>query len=236
MRFYNTLSGSAPHYRRYKMAANHAVGIAVLRSASGSAGLSVSTTTSWEDMVGCTQDKGSDYNKGTDITYSTTQGDKEAVYKVIINPDAMFKMLMNGGGTNGTALADETEGTASTTGLTVTPTPARDYDTVDMINGTAWWTSGANVGQSRKITATETTSFSVTVPWLYDTAVGDIVIVVPHFPGSLSIETTSDLLDANSSVVAGSVGNVCVDLELNGVSDSYVIVMPSDHVFGGSTT
>ena len=148
----------------------------------------------------------------------------------------MFKLLMCGGATNGTALADETEGTASTTGLTVTPTPARDYDTVDMINGTAWWTTGANVGQSRKTSATETTSITVAVPWTYDTAVGDTIIVVPHFPGSLSIQTTSDLKEADSSVVAGSVGNVCVDLELNGVSDSYVIIMASDHVFSGSTT
>lgn len=236
MKFYNCISGSAPHYRRYKMAANHAAGIPVLRSASGSAGLSTATTTSWEDFVGCTQDKGSDFNKGADITYSTTQGDVEAVYKVIINPDAIFKLLMNGGATNGTALADETEGLASTTGLTVTPTPARDYDTVDMLNGTAWWTTGANVGQSRKITATETTSFSVTVPWLYDTVVGDTVIVVPYFPGSLSIQMTSDVKDADASVVAGTVGNVCFDLELNGVSDSYVLVVASDHVFGGSTT
>lgn len=238
MKFYNCIGGNAPHYRRYKMAAAHAVGIPVLRAAAGATGLTVSTTTGCLNAVGVTQDQGADYNKGTDIPYSTTQGDKEAVYKVIVNPDAVFKLLMCGGATDGTALAEKTEGTGSTSGLAVTPTPAYDYSSPEMDEGMIWCTSGANVGQSRKITSTSTTAATVIMPFLSDIAVGDKFIAIPYFQGqAFKTQLTSNLKNADASIAVGTGAELAVfDLELNGAGDSYVLCTLADHVFGGSIT
>lgn len=235
MKFYNTIGGSAPHYRRYKVAAAHAVGAPVIRTAAGATGVTIATTTSTANAIGVVQDNGADYNAGVNIPYSTTQGDVEAVYKVIINPDAIWRLLLNEGATDGTALTVRTVTTASSDGLVVTT--GFDYSSPQMDEGTVWCTSGANVGQSRKITSTSTTAATVIMPFLNDTVVGDTFQHAPYFVGnSPFVQLTSNLLNADNSIAVGSgAGFSVLDLELNGVSDSYVLAILIDHVFGVST-
>ena len=238
MKFANCIGGSAPHYRRYKVAIGHAIGIPVIRAAAGATGVTTSTTTSCADALGVTQDQGADYNGGADITYSTTQGAKEAVYKVIINPDAIWRLLMNGGATDGTVLATKVEGTGSSSGLAVTPTPAFDYSSPTMDEGMIFCTAGANVGQSRKVTSVSATACTVVMPFLNDIAVGDSFIVIPYFPGQAAkTQLTSNLKNADASIAVGTGAEIAVvDLELNGAGDSSVLAILQDHVFGGGTT
>lgn len=230
------LGGGSPVIKRYKMAAGTAVGAVVLRAAANATGVSASTTTSVADAVGVIVDQGLTLAAGGSIAYSTTQGDAEAVYGIIVNPDAIWRLLMSGGATAGTAMTRRDVTTASSTGLVVTT--GFDYSTTTMDEGTVWCIDGANVGQSRKITSVSTTAATVIMPFLNDTVVGDGFLHCPYFVGnSPAVQFTSNLLEADISIAVGTGAAMSViDLELNGTADSYVNAVIADHVFNGSTT
>lgn len=106
------LSGGAPVIKSYQVNATFAnAGVPALVSAAGEAGIDLPTTTGAVDMVGVTLDT---------ATYSTTQGDAEALVRVIINPDAILKMRMSGGATTGTSLTLQEVTTASAGGTVIT--------------------------------------------------------------------------------------------------------------------
>ncbi len=229
------LSGGTAVVKKYKVAASHLPGILVLRSAANAAGVSVSTTTSAADTIGLVLNRNQALAQGGDVSYSTTQGTDEAVYSVLVNPDLILRLLMSGGATENTALTEHDITTASATGLTLTTTD--DHSSPEMDEGIAWFTSGANVGQSRKITSTDTSSATVTVPFLNDTVVGDLFIDAPYFPGaSPKVQLSTLLTQADASIAVGTGAAISViDLELNGARDSYVSGIAVDHVFGVST-
>ena len=106
---------------------------------------------------------------GETLTYSTTQGAEEAVYSVIVNPDAILRAQMVTGAT-GTAITGDTIVTASSNGLTAVG--GTSVASPDMDEGILWYTSGANVGKSRKITSTSSVTATVIVPFAAN-AVGD---------------------------------------------------------------
>ena len=229
------LSGGTPVIKKYKVAASHIAGIIVIRSATATAGVSTSTTTSVADAVGLVLERNQALAQGGDVVYSTTQGDDEAVYSVIVNPDLILRMLMSGGATASTALTAHDITTASAAGTVLTT--GDDHSSPTVLDGLAWFTSGANVGQSRKITTVSTTAATVLVPFLNDTVVGDLFIDVPWFPGNaVGIELTSDLTQAQGGVDAsGTAAFEPIDVELNGTADSYIHALAVDHVFGVST-
>lgn len=229
------LAGSAPVIKKYKIAATFVRGIIVIRSATATAGVSTSTTTSVADAVGLVLSPNQALAQGGDVAYSTTQGDAEAVYEVLVNPDLILRMLMSGGATASTALTEHDITTASAAGTILTT--GDDHSSPTTLDGLAWFTSGANVGQSRKITAVSTTSATVLVPFTNDTVVGDLFIDVPWFPGNApGIELTSDLTQAQGGVdAAGTAAFSPMDVELNGTRDSYIHAIAVDHVFGVST-
>jgi hypothetical protein len=98
-------------------------------------------------------------------TYVTAQqsdnSDTARLTSIIINPDAVWKMLMSGGSTEGTALALQTVTTASTDGLAVTT--ATTWTGTEFDEGVTWGFEGANAGKARKITSTSSTAGTVTV-------------------------------------------------------------------------
>ena len=201
------LSGGAPVIKSYQVAQTFGTaGVPALLSANGEAGVDLATTTGAVDMVGVTLDT---------ATYSTTQGtganSAEASVRIIINPDAIIKIRMNQGATEGTALTLYTETLASATGTVIT---GGDVNTTDMDQGTIWCYSGANVGQARRITSTSTVAATVLVPFDNDTVVGDNFIVVPYAPmASATVQLSTLLTEADASIVIGTGAEFqCIEL------------------------
>ena len=244
MEYMYNLSGSSPVIKRYKVASGAIVeGTAVLRAASDTNGLAVSTTTSLQDTLGVVVDRGANTTvatgSGSAIAYSTTQGDAEAVFGVIVNPDAIWRIKMTGGATEDTAVPTRTVVTASSTGLIVEIVTSFDWTSPDLRLGIIWCTGGPNVGRSRRIASTGTDtsgSCSVIVPFPNDTVVGDTFLACGQFTGTatMTLSTLLTQMDATAAITGGAMA--CVDFELNGASDSYVHGLLMDHAFKGATT
>lgn len=183
------MSGGAPVLRKFQVSASATVlGVPWLAVASAEAGLNAPSTTAINDMVGCNIDL---------ATYATAQqsdgSDPEALITVIINPDAIWGILMSGGAASGTAESTRTVTSASTDGLTVTTGDDWSSPTVD--EGVLWGTSGANVGQLRKVTSVSSTAATLTVALQNDVAVGDVFSWAPVCPFTLQTITLTTELD-----------------------------------------
>lgn len=231
------LSGGAPVIHTYKIAETMATAaVPVELGTAGQAGIAlpadVDTTT---DFVGVTLDTG---------TYSTTQGETEGVVSVIINPDAVYRALMYQDG-NENQLSVTTNSAAETAGTVVTITtgdPAPNGPSHD--EGTVVCVSGANVGQTRKITSVGATSLTVTVPFLNDIGSGDQFIHVPWTPGDVTNNNVR-LTGTGGAQVEGPVGTgqAWRVLELNFPSgsvshirrNSYAYLKSDDSVYDQTT-
>jgi hypothetical protein len=233
MEYAYLLGGGTPTIKKYKMAAGHAAGIVVLVPAANATGLSTSTTTSFTDAVGVTMD--AILSAGTPVAYSTTQGAVEHLQSVLINPDAVFKALLVGSAANAT-LESRTVGTASSNGLTVVGTVGdSDPSSPDLDEGTVWYNSGSNGGASRKITSTTTTlTVTVIVPFGAN-RIGDKYCAIDYTPGVKSVTMSTDLKNVRGDIAATGAAAYCVDLILNGPTDSSIELILNDHIFGTST-
>jgi hypothetical protein len=233
-----SLGGGTIVIKRYKVNSAVAAGVIVMRQAEGGAatGLITSTTTSAADAVGVVVDQGENNAGGPNSVYSTTDRTvgSECVYGVIVNPDAVWRILMVGGAAN-EAVRSTAVNVASTDGLTVKS--AFDYNSPDMDGGVVWYTSGAYVGQSRKITSTSSTAITVIHPFSGSAdAVGDTFQAADYFTANLGITLSTDLLNARVDLAATGAELITVDTELNGTRDSYIHAMLEDHVFAGQAT
>ena len=225
------LSGSSPVVKRYKASATgYVAGLIVLRSASNASGqMSTSTTTSAADAIGVLLDTG---DKDGPVTYSTTQGADEAVYGVIVNPDAILRMQMVTGDT-GASITGDTIASASSNGLTAVG--GTSVASPDMDEGILWYTSGPNVGKSRKITSTASVTATVIVPFAAN-AVGDTFCYAGVNIGLTGVTLTTDLLKVRTDIaIATGAALSCIDLKLAGTTDSFADFVISDHVFSVST-
>lgn len=226
------LSSSAAVVKRYKASATgYVAGLIVLRSAANASGqMSTSTTTSAADAIGVLLDVGD--NGGQSVTYSTTQGADEAVFGVIVNPDAILRMQMVTGAT-GTSITGDTIVTASSNGLTAVG--GTSVASPDMDEGILWYTSGPNVGKSRKVTSTSSVTATVLVPFAAN-AVGDTYCYAGVNIGLTGVTLTTDLLKVRADIaIATGAALSCIDLKLAGTTDSYADFLISDHVFSVST-
>ena len=237
MKAIKRLDGSATfHILDFKLSATVVEGQPVIASAAGADGgeITDATTTSLLDMVGLVLAASSFNPHGGgagSLTYSTTQGDTEGLVRVLINPDAIISALMSGGAAAGTALQTITNTAANTAGTTIT---ASDTPDASMDDGIVWGLRGANVGLSRKITTyTANTSLVATVPFPRTIAVDDTFAVAPYLPlTTRALQLTTNLLEADASIVVGTGGNATVvEVLLAGASDSYVHFIARDHVF-----
>lgn len=232
MRFHSTWSGRSMILKKYQIAADSTVvGVPKLIPAADTAGVAVATTTSLADMVGITTDT------ATYVTAQQTDGSSaERTVTLIVNPDAMFWALMSQGATLGTALSLRAVTTASADGLTVTT--GESWTATEYDEGAVWGYDGANAGQIRKITSTSATAGTVTVAFDQDTVVGDNFIRVPWWPlQSTKMQLTANLDGADASIAVGT-GAEAKPVEFvygtaanNGCTDSWVIWIPTDHVF-----
>ena len=233
------IGGGGALQKRYKISASMATaGVPVVVSAANGAGLALAATTTTADAVGVTLDTG---------TYSTTPAaGAEGTVLVTINPDAAWRLRMANGATAGTALAITTEsvGGSKTTNTITTGDPAPN--SAEMDEGTIVCVSGANAGQSRKITSTSATEATTTVGWYSNNAVGDVYIIVPWTPADVAgdnINLTSNLAEARQDIAVGTGMDFRIlDLEFDlgsGVTpareNSHVIALLDDHIFNTAT-
>ncbi len=237
MRMAYTFSGGAPVIKKYQVAATSSVvGVPKLIPAADGAGVAVATTTSLADMVGVTLDT------ATYVTAQQTDGTSaERLVSLIVNPDAVWMALLSQGATLGTALTLYDVTTASATGLAVTT--GDDWLSPEFDEGIVWGYDGANVGQARKITSTSSTAATVTVAFDYDTVVGDNFLRAPYWPPqTVTMQLTTNLDGADASIAVGT-GAQAKPVELilgnasnNGRTDSWVLWVPTDHIWGPRPT
>jgi hypothetical protein len=233
MQYKGNFSGSSPVIVRYKVSATGLVpGVPVCSAPDGSSGeIIVTAATATANQMGLLMDAANGIT-GETQTYSTTQGAEEAVYGVIVNPDAILRGLMVTGAT-GTSITGDTIASASSNGLTAVG--GTSVASPDMDQGTIWYTSGANVGKSRKIGSTSSVTATVLVPFAAN-AVGDTFCYAGISPGLQGITLTTSVLNFRTDIaVATGVNCTAIKLILNGTTDSYVDVVLTDHVFAQIT-
>ena len=231
MDFAYDLSGNTvPTIRRYQVAATAAVaGKPFLVPAASGSGLVTSTTTSTAKAVGVSVD-----TSGTYVTaQQTDSAETERTVGLIINPFGVFKMLMSGGATEGTAMVLHTAASGGSDGLTIVSDVNTDSPELD--EGTCYCFSGANVGIARKITSNSTTTMTFTVAWPRDVAAGDLFIVAPYNPlQGITLQLTTLLTQADASIAVGT-GAAFKTIELTWGADeartnSYVHAVLANHV------
>lgn len=229
-----TLYGGAPVLKKYQVAAtNTTIGVPYLIPASNGSGIVLATTTGAADMVGANIDAA-----GTYVTaQQSDNSDTARLTTLIINPDAVWKMLMSGGATEGTALGLNTVTTASTDGLAVTT--ATDWSSPATFDeGVTWGFEGANAGKARKITSVSSSAGTVTVAFPYDTAVGDTFLRAPFQPlQGTKVQLTTLLTQADATIAVGTgcafktVELILLDIAGSGRTNSYVLALSGDHNF-----
>src|SRR5690606_3729539 len=175
-------------------------GILVEAPNAGEAGVTPCTTTAAADVVGISLDT------ATYVTAQQTDGTSaNRMISVVVNPLGVYRYLMSGGATEGTALTQYDVTTASTDGLTVTT--GDDWSSPEFDEGAIWGYDGANTSQLRKITSTAATAATVTVAFDYDTVVGDNFLRAPYWPAdatALTLQFTTNLYQANAAIAVGT--------------------------------
>lgn len=231
------ISGSKHHIKKYQIAATVAnAGVPLLIPASSGAGVVLATTTGAADMIGCNLDT------ATYVTAQQTDGTSaERTVSIVVNSDMVYKALLSGGATEGTALTLYDVTTASATGLAITT--GDDWSSPQFDEGVVWGYDGANPGQFRKITSTSTTAATVTVPFDYDTVVGDNFLRAPFWhTGTTTAQLTTNLYQVDASIAVGTGAQFeCIELVLNDLNDSgrtnsYVFLVSRSHWYAGRTS
>lgn len=234
MEFAYDLSGtSTPFMKKYQVAAtNTTLGVPYLQNAgSGGTGIVLATTTGAADALGV--------NVDTAGTYVTAQqsdnSDTQRLTTVIVNPHAVYRALLSGGATSGTALTLYTAASGGSDGLTIVmdvsvASPDKDETYFFCLSGT-------NAGKARKCTSTSSTTATFIVAWPLDAVAGDTFISSGMTPSQTAALTlTSDLTQIEADLApTGAAFNV-VEQIFNGRSNSYGLISFGDHTFAGRPT
>ena len=232
MEFSGLLSSATPVIKKYKASAAQAAGTIVLRSAANDPGqFTTCTTTGFANSLGFCLDNGERFGAAT--AYSATQGAVEGVFSIIINPDAILRAQMVTGAT-GTGMTQDTVVTAVSNGLTVVG--GTSVASPDMDEGLIWFTSGANLGLSRKITSTSSVTSTVIVPFPRASAVGDTFLYAGLNIGLTGVTTTTNLQNVRADIAIATGGSAtAIEFDLAGANDSYVYLVLGDHVLNMAT-
>ena len=232
------LSGSSnPIVKKYQIGGTFSnAGVLAENPASGDSGITACSTTAAADVVGIT------YDTATYVTAQQTDGTSPQRYvSVAVNPLAVYRYIMSGGATEGTALTLRTVSAANSDGLTVTTASGDNWASPQFDGGTIWYYTGINAGRWRKITGTSSNVATVTVAFDNDDAVGDTVLyanaTAPADTEALTAQFTTNLYQVDSQTAVGSDAAVTyVELELydiggDGRTKSSVYFQSADHVF-----
>lgn len=239
MQFAQDMCGAAPVIKRFQVGETMSIaGVPVVVGGANNEGIALASTTAAVTMIGVTIDT------ATILTAQQTgNADPAAYVSVIVNPLAIYRAKLSGGSTANTALTQYDVTTASTDGLTVTT--GDEWSSPSYDEGVVFGYDGANAGVGRKITSVSSTAATVIVAFPNDTVVGDNFIRVPFCTSPygqekqfVQLTTTLDQVDASVAVDTNNVNFVPYELELrdeseSGVTNSFVLLRPYDHLFGG---
>lgn len=202
------------------------------------------TTTTAVDFVGCAD---------TAVSFTATPtgepagvrtiGDStpENLVRLPVNPFLIWEFLLSGGATAGTALATTapanilTNTTLSAAGTTIT---AAEVGTANMAGGLVIGRTGANVGVIRKLNAhTDNTSTAVGIAFVRAIAVGDTFIRVPYSRHTLTMQLTTNFVQANGIIAVGTgapFAAVGVRFKED-LDQAFVQVVARDHAYNPQT-
>ena len=237
MEYDYTIGGGSMFMKKYQISATVATrGVPLVIPGSDNAGVVLATTTGAADMVGVNLDT------ATYVTAQQTDGTSaEREITLIINPDAVWQCKLSGGATEDTALTLYDVTSASTDGLTITT--GDSWTSTEFDEGVVWGYDGANAGQFRKITSTSSTAATVTVAFDRDTVVGDNFMRAPYWPiQTVAVQLTTNLYQADASIAVGTgAGFKVVEMDLrdqtdSGRTNSFIYIVPTDHVWGPRPT
>lgn len=232
MQVMGMLSGAAPVIKRYKASATGlAAGVIVCAAPDGASGqMIITAATATANQLGLCLDTTN--KSGESVTYSTTQGAEEAIYGVLVNPDVILRAQMVTGAT-GTSITGDTIVTASSNGLTAVG--GTSVASPDMDQGVIWYTSGANIGKSRKIGSTSSVTTTVLVPFAAN-AVGDTFCYAGINVGLQGMTLTTSVQNVRTDIaIATGVNLTTIDMELNGTTDSFVHALMGDCMWTQTT-
>src|SRR3990167_6635677 len=232
MEVVGTLYGAAVVLKKIQASVTQSVvGVPQISSAGNAAGITIATTTSLAEAVGI------NYDTATYVTAQQTDGTSaERVLTVSINPDQMVRAFFSGSASTGAALTIRDVSTASTAGTAITT--GDDWSSPTMDEGAVWGYDGANVGQLRKITSVSTTAATVTVPFDYDTVVGDNFLYAPVFPfrrGTVTLTTALTQVRQDIATATNTGAFQCIelfagDIGAEGRTTSYMIGVFQNHI------
>lgn len=240
MEFQGDLSGTSTAFiRRYQVAATKATaGVPVLVPVAGGSGVVVATTTGTANSVGVTIDTSNANRRGQVVgttTYVTAQqtdaADTERAVGVIINPFAVYSLLMSGGAAEGTALQLFTAVSGGSDGLTIVMDDS--VASPQMADGTCYCLSGANAGMARKITSTATTTATFVVAWPRDVAANDTFVIAPYSDlFGITVQLTTLLTQADAAIVVGTGAALKpIEMKWDSRTNSYLEAVLADSVF-----
>ncbi len=236
MDYAEMLSGGTPWAKKFQVNETHAnPGVVTTAPGAGEGGVALSTAgaSSFPDALGVTLDT------ATAVTAQQTDGTStERKVTVIISPDAVYRSLISGGATEGTALVEYTVSTAMTDGLTLTDTSVT-WTSPAWDEGSVFFTSGVNKGQHRKVITTGGSNVATFKnAFDFDSAVNDTYVKLPWWfadATSKTLQPTTNLYQANALIAVATGGAVkIIDMELdeNDTSGMYVLFTLNDHALG----
>ena len=234
MDYAKMLNGGQPLMIKYQINETFSnAGIPVLAPGANTAGVQIGVKTSFANACGVTQDT------ATYVTAQQTDGTSaEREVTVCISPSAIFRALMSGSATAGTAMVQNTISSDTTDGLDVTD-DTFTWTSPQWDEGSVYFTSGVNQGQLRKVTATSGSAATITVAFDRDHVAGDTYFRMPYWfmdDTAKTIQTTTDLVQADTLIAVGTGGAAkIIDMELNDTTDSYVLFIFDDHALRETT-
>lgn len=240
MKLLYLMSGNAPVLKKYQIGETFTAGVVGIPveypTLADTDGVLMCETNACVDSLGVSHD-----NPGTRQTAQQTDNSDPARYvSVITNPGAVYKAVLSGGASSGTALSAFTNTVASTDGLLTTLALGDGYD-----DGYIWGATGANAGILRKVTdVASQADEDLIIAFPFDIAVGDTFYACTFGPGEdAGINLTSDLDEVDATADGQSVDNFRIldfhqkDASEQDQSDrTYVELMLIDHVFSGNIT
>lgn len=234
MEFAYDLSGnSTPFIKKYQVAASNTVlGVPYLQNAgSGGTGIVLGTTTGAANALGVNVD-----TAGTYVTaQQTDNSDTQRLTSVIVNPHAVYRALLSGGTTAGTALTLYTATSGGSDGLTVVMDSS--VASPDMDETYFFCLSGTNAGRKRKCTSTSSTTATFIVAWQFDAVAGDTFISCGFTPTQTEALTlTTDLTGVNAALAPTGAAYNCVEAIFESRTTSYGLIQFGDHCFSGRPT
>ena len=224
---YDLSGGSTAFQKKYQVAASNTVlGVPYLVAVADGTGIVLGSTTGAANAIGVNLDAA-----GTYVTAQQTAGaDTERLTSIIVNPLAVYRALLSGGATAGTAQTLYTATSGGSDGLTFVADAS--VASPDLDETMIYCLTGTNMGKSKKCTSTSSTTATFIVAWPADVAVGDTFMTGGCVPTqTLALTLTSDLTGVNGALAPTGAAYNVVELRFNDRQTSYAYITFGDHAF-----